>query len=241
MTMHLSDLALDRIITGETTPGAHLQGCAECAARLAELERDTAAFRVRAPIGELANHTRRNLWPRRRALGYGATVSALAAAAGLVFMLRTPPSEFRAKGGVALDVFRKGPSGSVEALLPMGQAVPGDALRFRLATPQSGYAAIVSIDGAGAVTSYYPDATELPPIARGSKQLLDVTIELDRTLGKERLIALVCRQRLRTEAVRAAMRTELTHVGGDASRVEPARALPDCAATTFWFEKVPPR
>jgi hypothetical protein len=248
MTPHLSDLALDRLRTGEALSvetRAHLESCGQCAARKAELDEDAAAFARAAPIAELAAATRRRLgshaWQaRRRRVVYGA-MAMLSAAAVLLLMWRAPEPELRAKGGVALDLFRKRATGEVEALLPLGRVLPGDALRFRLGTPQAGYATIISIDGAGVVSTYYPDAPELAPIARGRNQLLDAAIELDGTLGKERLIVFVCRQRLSTRAVRDAVAAELVRVAGDAGRVEPARAQPDCAATSFAFEKVPPR
>jgi hypothetical protein len=138
-------------------------------------------------------------------------------------------------------VFRKRASGVVEMLLPSGQASPGEALRFRLSTSQPGFAAILSIDGAGTVSSYFPTTPELAPIERGRNQLVDATIELDETLGKERLVALVCPRRLPLPKLREAFAAELARVHGDAAAVEPARAAPDCAATSFWFAKVPSR
>jgi hypothetical protein len=156
-------------------------------------------------------------------------------------MLRAPQPDILTKGGgLVLDVIKRSAAGRVEALLPSGSAAPGDALRFRLSTSQPGFAAIISIDGAGAITTYYPEGRELAPIARGSRQLLDNGIELDATLGKERLLALVCRRQRPVDEVREAVRAELTRAG-DAARVDPARALPDCTATSFWFEKVPSR
>lgn len=119
--------------------------------------------------------------------------------------------------------------------------LPGDALRFGVKTLQPGFVAIVSIDGAGAVSTYYPQANELAPIAAGKVQLLDGSIELDETLGAERLLALVCRRPLRTTDVRDAVAAALAQVQGDAKKLDPARVQPDCAATSFWLEKVATR
>jgi hypothetical protein len=249
MSPHPSDLALDRLLTGEAVAPdvrTHLDGCDACAARLAELTRAAHEFVATAPIARLTAATEQRLaterWRRRRReLVYGAS-AVLAAAAVLLLMLRPPPPIYRTKGGgLVLDVFRKRASGVVEMLLPSGQASPGEALRFRVGTPEPGFAAILSIDGAGTVTSYFPTTAELAPIERGRNQLLDATIELDRTLGRERLIALVCPRRLPLSKVREAVAAELARVHGDAAAVEPARAAPECATTSFWFAKVPSR
>jgi hypothetical protein len=160
----------------------------------------------------------------------------LAAAASLLLMMRAPGPLLRAKGGLALDVLRKRGAGPVEELVPPAEVRPRDALRFRLSAPRPGFAAVVSIDGAQKVSSYFPAAERLPAVPRG-KQLLDGGIELDATPGRERLIALVCPQPLLTADVRTAVARELDRAG-DARKVDPKRALPDCAATSFWLDKV---
>jgi hypothetical protein len=249
MTAHLSDLVLDRLLTGEAVepdPRAHLEACGECAARLAALRREADAFARAAPIAALAATTRQRLardgWrARRRRFGYAALAIVPAAAALLVLWWRAPVEMVRTKGGLALDVFRKPVAGAVEVLAPSGEAHPGDGLRFRLSTPRAGFITIVSIDGAGMVSSYFPDAPELAPIAKGQAQLLDGAVELDATLGPERLLALVCAERLHTRDVRDAVAAELTRVAGDARRLDLARLPPGCQAASFWFAKVPAR
>jgi hypothetical protein len=242
LSPHLSDLALDQLLTGDVDANAttqpHLASCASCAARRDQLDAAAQRFRRAAPIEPLVARTQKRLvaksWRRRLAVAVPTTL----AAAALLLVVRAPTPELRAKGGVALDVYRKRTSGAVEALLPESRVQPGDALRFALGAPQPGYAAVVSIDGAGQVSSYFPQAETLAPIARGQHQLLDAAIELDGTLGRERLIALVCTQAAPLDRVRSAVAVELERVHGDAAQVDPARAQPDCMATSFWIDKV---
>jgi hypothetical protein len=245
----LSDFALDRLVTDEpdaTSERAHVAGCAACAARLDALRREADAFRADARLPPLVARTEQAVAsvssPRRRRIRRwaSASVTALAAAAALLLLwTRPPPPELRAKGGLQLDVFCKRPSGRVEQLLLSGSAAAGDALRFAVATPLDGFVAVLSVDAAGAVSSYAPDAPALAPIAAGPSRALDGSVELDETVGRERLIALVCKERLPTARVVEAVRAELDRVHGDAEHLDVARATPGCTSTTFWLTKLP--
>jgi hypothetical protein len=239
LTAHLSELALHRLLAGEPGDGGdHVRACGECGGRLAELARDAAEFRRAAPLGQLAGQTRRRLGAQKRRWRAGALLALSAAAMALV-LARAPAPDLRKKGGLQLDVLRKGASGAVEVLLPSGSAFPGDGLRFRLSTPKDGFAGVVSIDGAGAVSAYFPGGAQLLPIARGPARLLDGSVELDDTLGRERLIALVCSEAIPSARVLAAIRDALAAAHGDAARLDLSPAKLDCATTSFWFTKVP--
>lgn len=226
---HLSDLLLDRILVGEDVGAAraHLDACAECRARLEALDRAALEFRRTAPIQMMAARTRRrlNATPRMIFSSLGAIA---AAAIVLLLVVRPDDPDVRLKGGVALSVYRQRDA-AAESLLPHARVRPGDALRFGVKSPRAGFAAVASIDGAGVVTIYAPPGPELEAIAAGKEQLLDGTVELDATLGQERLIAFVCKDALRTGEVRAAI---------ERARADAEHAVGGCAATSFVVEKV---
>jgi hypothetical protein len=251
----LSDLALDSFLTAEndgttwpTRARAHLEACASCARRLDELRRDSDEFRARAPIAALAAATARRLdapvmparsGPWRRTAAWLATAAA-AAAVVLVAWRPGPLGGIRSKGDLQIDVFVKRRGGQVEAAVTPARVSPGDALRFQISTARKGYLGIASIDGAGAVTSYLPPAPaqRLVPLPAGRGQLLDGAIELDGTLGRERIMALVCSEPLATDEVLGALRARLAAAHGDSARVAPPAGL-GCREASFWIEKVP--
>lgn len=231
---HLSDLVLDRILLGEDVGAAraHLENCVECRARLEALDRTALEFRKTAPIPMMAARTRRRLNAKPRMIF--SSLGALAAAAiVLLFLARPDDPDVRLKGGVALSVYRQRDP-AAESLLPHARVRPGDVLRFGVKTPRAGFAAVASIDGAGVVTIYAPPGPELEAIAAGKEQILDGTVELDATLGTERLIALVCKDKLRTGEVRDAIaRARIAGKGDDAEH-----AVGGCATTSFSLDKV---
>ncbi len=238
----LSDFAFDRLIAGELdhTPAAsqqreHIAACPLCAARFAALTAQAEAFR-RTPLRRAQNVTRNRRSPLRRALPL---LLAAAAAAFVVLLTRPPaPDGPRIKGGIQLSVYIKHPGGAVEQLLPGGAASPRDALRFRVSTPHKGFLALISIDGAGTVTSYLPPARELPPLPAGDNQLIDGGIELDEVLGPEQLVVLVCPEPLEVAQVLAGTKRALTESGQVPARMDLKSAGLDCPYTKFTFQKM---
>jgi hypothetical protein len=252
----LSDFMMDGLLTeeGGRTPRAerqraHLEGCGLCARRLDELERDAAAFRARAPIAELAAATARQLdagsQPGRRArwqtrVAVFATVAAAVAVVALVARPRDDGAGIRSKGDLQIDVFVKRRGGQVEAATSPARVSPGDALRFRISTARNGYLGVAGLDGAGAVSSYWPPSAQLLPIQAGRGQLLDGAIELDGVLGRERITALLCSEPLATDDVLRALRARLAAAHADPARVDAVAGFP-CRETSFWIDKVAPR
>jgi hypothetical protein len=199
----VSDLQLDARFTGELEPevaaqmDAHLEGCERCRVRMARLERARSAFLAPGPVFERPGPRRpspsglRRLRPRwLMPLSAGA---ALAAALALAFL---PPREsgepaLRSKGGERIGLFikrgalvRRGASGA--------HVQPGDQLRFTYSTDVDRYLAIVSIDGAGKRSLYFPDGARAARVERADDQPLSSSIVLDDVLGRERVIALFC-------------------------------------------------
>jgi hypothetical protein len=80
---------------------------------------------------------------------------------------------------------------------------PSDQLQFVYSSRSPGYVAVLSRDGAGTVSVYFPDggttAARVPP---GREQLLPSSTILDETLGGERVFALFCSSPIDLEPVR---------------------------------------
>ena len=113
--------------------------------------------------------------------------------------------ETRTKGsGVALGfvVRRGGQVFSGEA----GQTLhPGDQLRFMLTSERAVYVGIWGIDAAGVVSAYHASGAELSKVPAGRRQPLSNAVELDDTLGEERLVAVFCTSKVRSAEVAAAI------------------------------------
>jgi hypothetical protein len=183
-----SDWLLDRVMTGElrdSAVDAHLADCAECRTRRDAYARGADEFLARHPALPRPRPTRR----RWRFVAAATTFAACAAALALV--ANHPTSGLRPKGGFALDVYVKRKSGAVERL-DRGAAVhPRESIRFRASLPHPAYVAVVSIDPAGQVSSYLPASASRRELPAGAHDL-DGSVELDDSLGEERLLALFC-------------------------------------------------
>jgi hypothetical protein len=207
MTDHVSDLQWDRLLGGELAGDAgeaaraHAAGCTACGARLRAIVAERDAFRLR-PIGFPLSRPRRGwrwrwfpvlvpaavaaaliaLWPRVRApVGHRTEDPVVAAQAD------------RVKGhGQALLLY----AGRPGALSPVasGDVVhPGDYLQAGYTAAQDGFGAVVSRDGAGAVTVYVPpDGDAMVPLAAGRERSFPRSTILDATLGGERIAIVWC-------------------------------------------------
>ena len=138
-----SDLALEEVLLtpGESEHRAHVDGCAACQARLAEMRRQGEDFmRYVFPATVEAVEEAAAGGRRRRWIGWLAAVPALAAAAGVFLLVRQagPPADYegtKGGGGVGLAVFVQRASGV--ALAKDGERVPAAAaLRSRARTAE---------------------------------------------------------------------------------------------------------
>lgn len=230
-----SDLRLDRLLAGELAPSevraleAHLVACAACAARRRELAAAHSAFPHEAGAFEALGAAMTERPPRSEARGaprsgsrQRATVlrrvwaaAAIAAALGLGVSLvlrlmldverpvATLEGGTRTKGeplpSLRLLVRR---AGDVFVLRPGEPLHPGDALRFELAASAAGHVAIVARDAVGAVGVYHGWA----PVDAGEGQLLPGAVELDESLGRERIYAVWCARRVSLDGLMEAVR-----------------------------------
>jgi hypothetical protein len=213
----VSDLGFDRLASGELEGqrsaeiAAHLQGCARCAERAAALGLAQAAFQRDVLPGLLALSPVRRSKARQRWLGVLAAASSCAIAAAALLALRAPQasppaSDVRSKGAPSLGFFvqhrghiRQGEAAEVVA--------PGDTLRFTYSTPERAYFAVLSRDGAGHGSVYFPaaPATRAELVEAGHTVPLPIGTELDAVTGRETLVGLFCTSALPLEPVRAAL------------------------------------
>jgi hypothetical protein len=266
---HLSDLALDQLLTGEVdgtleaeARRAHLARCAACAGRRREIEEDarrllaarptlgepaaTPAARGAAPAAASVRGGWRGLSPRRGRRLFAAVGGMAAAAAALVIAVGLAGRDTRSKGPpLELALFVRHLDGRVEDLLPGGAAVPGEAVRVAVTARRAGYVGLASVDGRGTVTGYTPGEQRLLRIAAGERRVVEGSLVLDATLGPERLLAVLCPERLEVSRLLAAVRERAAPPAADpvaAGRdaVPPELGL-GCQQTSFSFLKVAAR
>jgi hypothetical protein len=232
----LSDLDLDRLRLGEfegsmegARAAAHLQGCGDCKARMAELEAVVPPLDALPSVPSLSGPER-----RRRRLRLAAWSAPILAAA-VVVLLPWSHKNSRTKGGSwQLGVIAQYPSGRVAGVFQGAALASGDRLRFEVSAPRHGYVAVISADAAGAVTPFAPasgNTIELP----AGHHLLDGAVRLDDSIGAERLLLVACDHPMAVTEVVAAARTALVRAGGRVDQM-PTLALP-CSERSFWIRK----
>jgi hypothetical protein len=104
---------------------------------------------------------------------------------------------------------------------------PGDQLQLLYSSPRSGFAAVLSRDGAGVASVYFPDEGRTPwPVPAGIDESLPRSTILDGTVGTELVHALFCLTAIELEPLRA-----------DLAAGRPLRAPPGCLVETTQLEK----
>lgn len=215
----ISDLSFDRWRAHELDASQieeltrHLGECENCRARHRSLEAQADAFleRFQAPAFVAGS----GLWPRvpmdhRRKLSrvrtWSTAVAALAVAATAVLVMQYPKlsgqaDSVRSKGSPHLGFYVK--HGTRVDLGTDGQTVhAGDQLRFFVSLNQPLHFALLSRDGVGGVTEYYPGTGHSQRVSAAQNKNLDSSIELDGILGREELWAIFCDAPFETEAFR---------------------------------------
>jgi hypothetical protein len=250
----LSDLKLDRLLGGELdgsaereTALAHLATCPRCQQRRDEIAAQSPQLPDEALFGKLAPPAEppRARAPRRRA-PLVAAISLLAAAAAVVLVARPRPHEplrspadTRLKGGdfgFEILVRRKG-DGRAAPVLPEEPVHPGDLIGFRVRSPSGGHLAIVSVDGAGGVSSYLPGpAGQMPRLPPG-EQAVDGAVRLDAVLGRETVFAVLCADA--ADAGRALGAVRAAVAAASAAGELPRLALPCAQARAVMVKGAP--
>lgn len=193
----VSDLRFDRMLAGELDASgtadvrAHAGGCAVCAARLRELEGEAGAL---LPPLALPARAPRTPW-FRRAFALPALGLVAAMAVVLLLVMRGGDGDgggTRLKGGAHLSLFVSH-GGTVRPVAPGEIVAPADRLQLTYSSTDAIHVAVISIDGAGRASVYFPD--DGARAWRGEPGV-DVPLPrstiLDEVLGRETLYLLAC-------------------------------------------------
>ncbi|MET0413705.1 MAG: hypothetical protein ABW217_20515, partial [Polyangiaceae bacterium] len=81
---------------------------------------------------------------------------------------------------------------------------PGDVLRFTLSSARPVYAGVWGIDALGR-PSLYQTQPELALVPAGQRQALPEAVELDESLGEERLVLVYCESAAPAAAITSAL------------------------------------
>jgi hypothetical protein len=189
----------------------HLTLCERCQRRRESIEHQSIQFWDRAAV--LPTQPSRSGRVRRRCFVPSAvafsTLAAVAAIALLAPGSRETTDEVRRKGQSHLT-FHVQHEGKVTVGVD-GQAVfPGDRLRFSITTRKPAHLAILSLDGAGAASVYFPPGGTSRSFGTVDRQPLDSSVLLDGTLGNETVWALFCDKEFDLEPLRAQLEREGT-------------------------------
>jgi hypothetical protein len=223
----LSAFRLDRFRLGELSPTeasqvqAHLEECALCRAAADVLASAESEFRASA----MPLRTPRRAG--RRTLAWGAGALAVAAASVLAFQ---PTLGVRSKGAPASVGMYVQHGQDVRRALPGEGVAPGDSVRFVYSSREPSYLAILSLDGAGVATVYFPQGAEMVALPAAQDALLPLATQLDSVLGDETVLALFCRSPHALEPMREALQAS----------GKPLPEVPGCRLATFHFTKHAP-
>jgi hypothetical protein len=228
----LSELALDRLLRGESAGAvaeaarAHVAGCERCRGRLADIAAARDAFRADPPplrqpvppslsaapsLPAPPSRWRRRRWP----LAGGATV--VAAAAALLFFVRSgDDADTRLKGGQPSVVLYVDHAHQLRRAAAGEPVAPGDTVQLTYSAARPFYGAILSRDGAGHVSRYFPDAPSAAALPAGRELRFPRATELDAVLGPESIFALFCDQAVALPPLEAALAAGRPLAAGDA-------------------------
>ena len=199
---------------------AHLRDCARCQQRNQELRVQAEAFLQRYPLPTGIDPGGRVVLPSggklprlsRRAVAWLSGGLALATAVALLVLAPKRDCRFsrevavqfptvqssdeassatRLKGGARLGFFVKR-DGRVMQGHDGFTVHPGDRLRFSVTIPEPRHVVILSRDGKGVVSECFPGGGRSRKLAVSRDELLESSVELDDTLGNERIIAVFC-------------------------------------------------
>jgi len=152
---------------------------------------------------------------RSQWLGWVSGGVALAAAAVLLFVLRPAtdgdtseqPGSVRTKGSSHIGFFVKH-GGEVRRGGDEQVVYPGDQIRFTLTSSKAQHVAILSLDAAGVVSTYYPRGGQSAGVTAVRDQAVDSSVLLDETLGKEQIWGIFCDAPFELEPLRLALQRQ---------------------------------
>ncbi|HCF56586.1 MAG TPA: hypothetical protein DFS52_01145 [Myxococcales bacterium] len=192
----IKDGLLERLLANDLDPAVRaelartLESSEADRARLAELERDSAAFLALHPPGPLV--ARFEETTRRRSLFLRLAPFGLAAAATAAILLAVQWSNSLGvdRQGIQLAIYAADDAG--ERIVSKSVVSSDDAVRFLLESAHVGYVAVLGRDASGEIRVYYPkDGTAAPAYDPKGPMLPGVT-ELAPNAGREDLLGFFC-------------------------------------------------
>ncbi len=235
--LHPRDIELRRLLAGEQVDAAtsHLPGCAECKARVKELEAEQQRFegaisfeRFAAGVERATRQPRETPKPVSRGpvrilMALAATVLLLA---GIPLVMRgqSDGGFNRLKGGSEVEVIVAAPAngpqrvGSHDPQQPeaLGQ---GERVRIGFRAGSHRYLAAVSIDEAGEVTALYPEkGPSLRVRSDGAKHYLSDSLEFTGH-GLERIVVVMTNDPLDVDDVRRAAKARYDEARGNLTQL----------------------
>jgi hypothetical protein len=224
----LSDLTLDEWHAGELAApqvraaAEHLDACPRCRERKQAMLANAQNFLAGFPpeslrrSGNAQSADRPTASPprsrRSRWWAWGIAAGGLGAAAAVLLLARPAPrpreagdeSATRFKGGEHIGFFVKRQS-QVFAGIDGQKVRAGDRLRFVVTTTRPRQLAILSRDGAGTASVYYPARPTSQPLGVVRDLALETAVELDATPGQEMLFGVFCAAAFQVEPLRGAL------------------------------------
>jgi hypothetical protein len=200
-----SHKTLDQMQLGElpaavaTAITAHVDACARCTARIKQREdvesEHVLQLALLRQLGPESGEQRTRSRLSRLLPGVGALA---AAAAAVVVVMQTPVAAVRTKGAAHATVFVQS-AGGVRAHDGHAPVHPGDTVQIAVSASADVWAAVVSKDGAGVVSTYVAPVQ----VSAGQNVPLPASTVLDATLGAETLAVFLCAQRVDANALSA--------------------------------------
>lgn len=202
----------------------HIDACPTCKERWRELNDDKQRFeqfvfaRTLPKVEARVAQERAGFFERFRLSFLVPAIGLAAAAVAAVVVLQSGPGTqteddiyIGVKGGKpSLEVFALRGDGAAFEVKPGAQLQPKDRIRFVVNPASAKYLLIASKDGAGAFSVYYPFGAQQSERLEASvpkRVELPKAVELDATLGTERLVAVFSDAPVKAADVEAALKT----------------------------------
>ncbi len=219
----------------------HLLTCSSCKAQWQALSEDQKRFeqfvfaRTLPKVQARLEAQRGSIWEKFR---WKVWVPALGVAmAAVMLMFKSQGTQLDAdvyigiKGQPTLEIFAVRGSSDAFAVAPGVALQPKDRIRFVVNPAGAKYLLVASRDGAGTFSVYHPFGAQRSQPLSEQKARLDVpgAVELDDTLGPERVVAVFSADPVTAEQVEEALRAD-----------EKNPKLPGVRFVSFEFVKVAP-
>jgi hypothetical protein len=224
---HLSSETIDLLLLAALSSNeaneakAHIDACAMCKQRWMELNEDSQKFnqfvfaRTLPAVEARLRASKQGVFSRLKlqfllpALGV-ATAAVLALTFGMGSGTPTEDSVYIGVKGLepSFEVFAQRDQAASFAVNPGSSLKPKDRIRFAVRPGDAKYILVASVDSRGTFSVYHPfGATESEKIGAEAPRRIELstTVELDETIGTEKLLVVLSESPLQAEALKAAL------------------------------------